>query len=68
MLKLLLPEKQCNFNLDGDVFSPNYRQYVMFASDNEIASGVKLEGSIFHCEFTEEKVDSIRHELNILST
>ena len=67
MLKLLLHDRQCNFNLDGDVFSPNYRQYVMFTSDDEIASGVKLEGSIFHCEFTEENVGDVRHELNVLS-
>ena len=67
MLKLLLPDKKCNFNLDGDVFSPNYRQYAMFTSNDEIASGVKLEGSIFHCEFTKEKVGDVSHVLNVLS-
>ena len=39
----------------------------MFTSDDEIASGVKLEGSIFHCEFTKEYVGDVRHELNVLS-
>ena len=67
MLKLLLPEKQCNFNLDGDVFAANYRQYAMFTSDDEIASGLKLEGSTSNCEFTKEKVGDVRHELNVLS-
>ena len=67
MLKLLLSDKKCNFNLDGDVFSPNYRQYAMFTSNDEIASGVKLEGSILHCEFTKENVGDLSNELNVLS-
>ncbi len=69
MLKLLLDEQHCNFNLDGDVFLPTGREYLMFTSDDKkISSGFKLEGCGFHFELTKEHIEYNRNNLNILST
>ena len=67
LLKSLLHEHNCNFNLDGDTILQEYRHHVIFSSDNLDSEGFELQNINFGCDFDKDTGD-IDYELYVLST
>lgn len=66
LLKLLLLEHNCNFNLDGDTVLQEYRHHVIFSCDNLDSNGFELQNMNFGCDFDKDTGD-IDYELYVLS-
>lgn len=66
ILKLFLPDYRCNFNLDGDTFTPKYRDYLLINRENDILKGFIPKGLSHGCNF-EKDIGDIDFELFRLS-
>lgn len=67
LLKLLLREHNCNFNLDGDTILQEYRHHVIFSYNNLDSDGFVLQNINFGCDFDKDSGE-IDYELYVLST
>lgn len=66
MLKLFLPDYECNFNLEGDIICPKNRFYVLINS-NGITAGISPSSSNFGSNFNKDATYD-EFQLYILST
>ncbi len=66
LLKLLLPEHSCNFNLDGDTLLHKYRHHLIFDSEKIDSEGWELQNTNFGCNFDKDS-GNIDYELYVLS-
>ena len=66
LLKILLPEQYCNFNLDGDTLMPSPRHHIILTSDEQIFGGWENQNIHFGCNFNNE-VGDVDYELFVLS-
>lgn len=66
LLKLLLQEHYCNFNLDGDTLEPLPRHHIILTSDEKIFGGWENQNISFECDFNKEVCD-VDYELKVLS-
>lgn len=66
LLKLLLPEHCCNFNLDGDTLTQKYRHHLVYHSNKFTSAGWELQNTNSGCDFDKE-TGNVDHELYVLS-
>ena len=66
LLKLFLPDYNCNFNLDGDTLLQRNRYHVIFSSNNLDSEGFEPQNTNFGCNF-DEYSSKIDYELYVLS-
>lgn len=66
LLKILLPEQYCNFNLEGDTLIPSPRHHIILNSDEQIFGGWENQNIHFGCNFNNE-VGDVDYELSVLS-
>ena len=66
LLKLLLPEHCCNFNLDGDTLLQKYRHHLIFNSDKLDSAGWGIQNTNFGCDFDID-AGNVDYELYVLS-
>lgn len=66
LLKLLLPEHCCNFNLDGDTLLQKYRHHLVYDSNKLTSAGWALQNTNSGCNFDKES-GNVDYELYVLS-
>lgn len=66
LLKLLLPEHCCNFNLDGDTLLQESRYHVIFSSEKLNSVGFEPQNTNFGCDFDKD-TGEIDYEIYVLS-